>query len=241
MLSHNETIELLKQAQNGSEAAKTMLVNENAPLIKSVIKIYKNKGIEYDDLYQLGALGFIKAINNFDVSFDVKFSTYAVPMISGEVKRFMRDDGSIKVSRALKTLNYQITKFIQVYRQTNSKEPSITELAKEFNVDEQEIVFAMDSRKALLSLDDKQDENNPNSRSIMESIEDENNTDNLLDNLILKDLLKELPEKDKKLIVLRFFEDKTQNEIANLLNVSQVQVSRLENKIIEKLRSKFKE
>ncbi|MGN1212496.1 MAG: sigma-70 family RNA polymerase sigma factor [Christensenellales bacterium] len=240
MLSADETINLIHKAQNGDETAKSTLVNENMPLIKSVIKIYRNKGVEYDDLFQLGSLGFVKAINNFNESFGVKFSTYAVPMIAGEVKRFLRDDGSIKVSRALKSLNMQITKYIQKYRENHDADPSIEHLANEFKVDEQEIVFAIDSRKALLSLDDKQDETNPNSRTILESIEDQNHTDNFIDSLVLKDLIKELPQKDKQLIALRFFQDKTQSEIADILNVSQVQVSRLENKIIEKLKSKFK-
>lgn len=162
-------------------------------------------------------------------------------MIAGEVKRFLRDDGSIKVSRALKTLNIQIEKYIQQYRQYHIDSPSIAELAKHFGVDEEEIVYAMDSRKALLSLDDKQDETNPNSRTIMESIEDVNHTDNFIDNIVLKDLIKELPDKDKKILALRYFEDKTQSEIAGILNVSQVQVSRLENKIINKLKNKFKQ
>lgn len=241
MLNVDETLKLVNLAQNGNENAKTILVNENSPLIKSVIKIYRNKGVEYDDLFQLGSLGFVKAINNFNESFGVKFSTYAVPMIAGEVKRFLRDDGSIKVSRALKTLNIQIEKYIQQYRQNHIDSPSIAELSKHFGVDEEEIVYAMDSRKALLSLDDKQDETNPNSRTIMESIEDVNHTDNFIDNIVLKDLIKELPDKDKKILALRYFEDKTQSEIAGILNVSQVQVSRLENKIINKLKNKFKQ
>ena len=153
----------------------------------------------------------------------------------------MRDDGSIKVSRALKTLNVQINRYVQTYRQTHDNDPTITELAKHFMVDEQEIVYAMDSRKSVLSLDDKQDENNPHSRTIMESIEDVDRTEKMIDHIVLRDLLKELPEKDKKLVMLRFFEDRTQSEIAEILNVSQVQVSRLENKIIGKLKSKFKQ
>ena len=241
MLSQDETNKLLKLAQSGDEDAKSQLVTQNAPLIKSVIKIYKGKGVEYDDLFQLGCLGFVKAINNFDESFGVKFSTYAVPMIAGEVKRFLRDDGTIKVSRALKTLNMQINKYICEYRETHSDEPTIADLAKHFSVDEQEIVFAMDSRKSLLSLDDKQDETNPHSRTIMESIEDEDSAEMMIDNLVLKDVLKELSDRDKKLLVMRYFQDKTQSEIANILNVSQVQVSRLENKIIDKLRSKLRQ
>ena len=240
MLGQDETNKLVRRAQCGDETAKNILVTENSPLIKSVIKIYRNKGVEYDDLFQLGSLGFVKAINNFNEDFGVKFSTYAVPMIAGEVKRFLRDDGSIKVSRALKTLNMQIEKYMQEYQQSNNIEPTIAILAKHFGVDEEEIVYAMDSRKALLSLDDKQDETNPNSRTIMESIEDVDSTENMIDNLVLKDLIKELPDKDKKLLALRYFEDKTQSEIAGILNVSQVQVSRLENKILNKLRSKFK-
>ena len=240
MLSQDETIKLVGLAQSGDENAKHILVTENSPLIKSVIKIYRDKGVEYDDLYQLGSLGFVKAINNFDESFGVKFSTYAVPMIAGEVKRFLRDDGSIKVSRALKTLNIQIEKYVQSYRQEKNAEPTIAELSKHFMVDEEEIVYAMDSRKSLLSLDDKQDETNPNSRTIMESIEDVDHTENMIDNLVLKDLIRELPDKDRKLLALRYFEDKTQSEIANILNVSQVQVSRLENKILNKLKNKFK-
>lgn len=240
MLSVDKTTQLIHLAQNGNVQAKNTLVLENMPLIKSVIKMYKNKGVEYDDLIQLGSLGFVKAINNFNEEFGVKFSTYAVPMIAGEVKRFLRDDGSIKVSRALKTLNMQITKFIQKFRETNANDPSIELLAKVFNVDEQEIVYAMDSRKALLSLDDKQDDSNPNSRSILESIEDQNNVDSFIDRIVLKDIIKDLPSKDKQLLALRYFQDKTQSEIAQILNVSQVQVSRLENKIIEKLRTKLK-
>ena len=241
MLGQDETIKLVHLAQKGDENAKNILVNENSPLIKSVIKIYKNKGVEYDDLYQLGSLGFVKAINNFNEGFGVKFSTYAVPMIAGEVKRFLRDDGTIKVSRAIKSLNIQIDKFVHQYRQEHNIEPTISHIAKQFAVDEEEIIYAMDSRKALLSLDDKQDESNPHSRTLMESIEDIDRTENLIDNLVLKDLIQELPDKDKKLLALRYFEDKTQSEIANILNVSQVQVSRLENKILNRLKNKFKQ
>ena len=242
MLDHAKTLELIIQAQNGDEQAKTILLEENSPLIKSIIKPYRFKGIEYDDLYQLGCLGFIKAISNFDAKFNTKFSTYAVPMIAGEVKRFMRDDGSIKVSRALKSLNVQINRFILEYKANNGNEnPSIEQIAKHFKMDQQEIVFAMDSKKALLSLDEKQDESNPRSRSIMEAIEEPNAMDNMLDNIMLKDILNSLPTREKKIIALRYFEDQTQSEIAQKLGVSQVQVSRLECKILEKLKAKFKD
>ncbi len=242
MLDHNTTIELIKKAQAGDEQAKTILVEENSPLIKSIIKPYKFKGVEYEDLFQLGSLGFVKAILNFNPEFNTKFSTYAVPMIAGEVKRFLRDDGSIKVSRALKSLNIQINRYILEYKaKNNSESPSIEQIANHFNMDQQEIVFAMDSKKALLSLDEKQDESNPRSRSIMEAIEDPNSPDTMIDNIMLKEIISALPTRDKQIIALRYFEDRTQSEIAEKLGVSQVQVSRLECKILEKLKAKFKE
>ena len=239
MLDAQKTLDLIKQAQQGSESAKEILITENSPLIKSVIKIYKNKGVEYDDLFQLGAMGFLKAINKFDTAFDVKFSTYAVPMIAGEVKRFLRDDGSIKVSRAIKSLGIQINKFISAFKKENGDAPTIEQIAKEFSIDTQEVIFAMDSQKALVSLDEKQDEDNSKSRSLMEVIEDKNASDNMLDNLALKEAIKDLSLRDKQIISLRFFQDKTQSQIARILNVSQVQVSRLENKILEKIKSRL--
>ncbi|MBQ0017086.1 MAG: sigma-70 family RNA polymerase sigma factor, partial [Clostridiales bacterium] len=229
MQNYEETLKLIMLAKSGDEDAKTELITKNSPLIKSVIKPYKFKGVEYDDLYQLGCLGFIKAIQNFDPKFNTKFSTYAVPMVAGEVKRFLRDDGSIKVSRALKSLNIQINRYILEFKAKNFDEnPSIDEIAKHFNMDKQEIVFAMDSKKALLSLDEKQDENNPRSRSIMESVEEIDACENMLNDIVLKDIISALPSREKKIIALRYFEDRTQSEIAEKLGVSQVQVSRLE-------------
>ena len=153
MLSQEETLTLIEYAKNGDEESKQKLLIENSPLIKSVIRRFINKGVEYDDLYQLGAIGFIKAIKNFDVSFNVKFSTYAVPMIIGEIKRFMRDDGAIKVSRVIKSLNININKFIQSYQEQYFKKPSIEEIAEEFKIDPQEVIFAMDSARMPISIE----------------------------------------------------------------------------------------
>lgn len=239
MLEQDQVVKLILLAQNGDENAKTTLVKNNSPLIKSVIKPYKNKGIEYDDLYQLGCLGFLKAIFNFKECFNVKFSTYAVPMIAGEVKRFLRDDGSIKISRAIKSLSYQITKFINEQKQKFNKEPTISEIASNFKIDEQEVVFALDSRQAILSLDEKIDEENSNSRSIMESIKEPDLMENVIDSIVLKDLIKNLSLRDKQIVAMRYIKDKTQSEIAKELGISQVQVSRLENKILEKLKNQL--
>ncbi len=240
MYDNNEVLQLVKLAQTGDNDAKEKLISENSPLIKSVIKRYMDKGIEYDDLYQLGSLGFLKAINNFDEAFDVKFSTYAVPMIAGEVKRFLRDNGIIKVSRSIKTLNLQINKFINEYVAENDKSPNIDILAEKFKVSPQEIVFAMESSKKPLSLFSviNDDDSNKNI-CLIDKIEDESKND--IDRMLIYKEIQTLSSRDRKIILLRYFRDMTQKEIANELGVSQVQVSRLENKIIQKLKERLKD
>lgn len=234
-----ETLVLVQKAQQGDQEAKTQLIQNNSPLIKSIIKRFKDKGIEYDDLYQIGCIGFLKAINNFNSDFNVKFSTYCVPMVIGEIKRFMRDDGAIKVSRALKTLNLQINKYVNEYMGVHQDKPSIEQIAKHFKVDEQEVILAMDSSRMPVSLYSPIDDDSEN-LSIIDRVEGEVNEGELmLDNLALKDVIKRLDERDRKIIMLRYYFDKTQSEIASELNISQVQVSRLENKILENLRTKL--
>ena len=234
----DENLALLLMAQNGDVDAKNELINQNYPLIKSVIKRYQNKGVEYCDLFQLGCVGFVKAINNFKASFGVKFSTYAVPMIAGEVKRFLRDDGSIKVSRALKTLSIQIKKYTNEMQQ-KGKEVTLKDLAEKFKVDEQEIVFAMDSRLYPVSLFSKVNDAGDNAGSLADCIEDGNSPDSMLDHMMLKQLISNLNERERKIIIMRYYRDKTQSEIAKMLNISQVQVSRIENKVLEKLKKEF--
>jgi len=239
MLDNTQILQLVFQAQQGNQTAKSVLLEENSPLIKSVIKRFRDKGVEYDDLYQLGCMGFLKAIKNFNAEFGVKFSTYVVPMVVGEIKRFMRDDGAIKVSRALKTLNLQINKFVDGFVKENQKSPSIEEIAKHFKVEEQEIVLAMDSAKMPLSLytpiEDGAESLNLIDR--IESTEDLNG--DMIENIALTELVKNLEERDKKIIMLRYYYDKTQSEIAKELKISQVQVSRLEKKILENLKNKL--
>ncbi len=239
MIDSAQILQLVNLAQQGNQSAKSVLLEENSPLIKSVIKRFKNKGVEYDDLYQIGCMGFLKAIKNFDPSFEVKFSTYVVPMVIGEVKRFMRDDGSIKVSRALKTLNLQINKFIEAFVKTNQKSPTIEEIAQHFQLEEQEIVLAMDSAKMPISIYTPI-EDGADSLCLVDRIESEEDLGGkMLEKLALSQLVKSLDERDKKIIMLRYYFDKTQSEIAKELNISQVQVSRLENKILENLRNKL--
>ena len=238
MLGQDETLELIKKAQSGDESAKETLVNENSPLIKSVIRWFKGKGIENDDLYQLGCMGFLKAINNFDCSFNVKFSTYVVPMVVGEIKRFMRDDGAVKVSRAIKGLNLKINKFVDEFFVDNSRKPTILEIAEHFKIDEQDVVMAMDSAKMPVSLYTPFEDGDEDGLSIIDRFDGQENED-FVDKFALKDIINKLEERDKKIILMRYFYDKTQSEIAKRLGVSQVQVSRLENKILENLRKKL--
>lgn len=237
MLTHEQTLQLIERAKDGDETAKTALVTENMPLIKSIVKRYGNVHVEYEDLMQLGAMGLIKAVNNFDSAYNVKFSTYAVPMIAGEIKRFIRDDGAVKVSRALKTLSVKMHAYIDEYLQSNGESPSLDKLSEVFGVDKQEIVFAMDSNKYPLSIYEKFDDES--SGSIIDRLPAKGNGDELIDNILLKKLLAELPEREKTVIKLRYYKDMTQSEVAKVLGVSQVQISRIESKVIGKMRKQL--
>lgn len=238
-LTTQETNELLRLAKIGDEEAKNKLIAGNFPLIKSVLKRYQFKGVEYDDLYQLGCVGFLKAIKNFDESFGVKFSTYAVPMIAGEIKRFLRDDGMIKVSRAIKTLSIKIKAYIDEFKKENNNAPTIEQLSEIFNVEPQDIVIALDSSKETISLYEKTDDKGENSPHLIDKLIVDDKSDQILDNFLLKDEIDKLPERDKKILLLRYFRGKTQAEVAQMMNVSQVQVSRIEAKIIDNLKAKL--
>ena len=238
MLSHETLVNYIRKAKQGDEKAKEIIFTENTPLIKSIIKRFKNKGIEYDDLYQIASIGFLKAINNFNEEFGVKFSTYSVPMIIGEIKRFMRDDGAIKVSRAIKILANKINRYISEYQAINTNSPTIEHLANKFEVSQEEVVFALDSSKMPISIFNKYDDED-NGQELIEKLPFIDNEDKLLNKIHLSNIISSLTERERKIVVLRYFRDKTQSEIAKSLGVSQVQVSRLENKIIEKLRLKY--
>ncbi len=239
-LTQEETLEFVEEAKNGSAEAKDKLIQGNFPLIKSIVKNFQNKGVDYEDLYQIGCVGFLKAINNFDVKFDVKFSTYAVPMIAGEIKRFLRDDGNIKISRAIKTLWLKIKSYVDVYEKLHNESPTIDEIAKALSVTPEEVVYAQDASKQILSLDAQIDETSNNSQSVLDRVVEEDKSEVLLDKLLLKEAISLLPEREKKIVLLRYYRGKTQSEVAMMLGVSQVQISRLETKIIDKLKNKIK-
>ena len=234
MLDHDTTIKLIKQAQEGDKQALTELLVNNMPLVKSIAKRYKNRQIEYDDLLQLGSLGFVKAVSNFDCSYNVRFSTYAVPMIAGEIKRYIRDDGEIKVSRMVKLLNSKMQAYIAEFCQQNDRQPSIEEIARRFDVDVHEAVFALDSSKYPVSIYEKYDDDSKG--CVLDKLTDGHGENDMLDKIMLKDVIKSLPERERNVIVLRYYRDKTQSEIASILGVSQVQISRIESKVLKELR-----
>lgn len=237
MLEQDETLRLVALSQAGDEHAKEILITENSPLIKSVIRRYKNKGVEDDDLYQLGCMGFVKAINNFSSGYNVKFSTYAVPMIAGEVKRFLRDDGSVKVSRSIKHNAIQIKNYISMYQGATGVEPSIDDIAKEFNMEPQDVVLTLEASTQLISIDEKFDDEDD---SLAERTQDTFSPEKLVDRIVVRDLINALPAREKRIVIMRYYLDKTQSEIASSLGVSQVQISRIENKILENFKTIIK-
>lgn len=238
MFNQEELLDYIRKAKNGDENAKIEIFKANEPLLKSIIRRFKNKGVEYDDLYQIASIGFLKAIKNFDESFNVKFSTYTVPMIIGEIKRYMRDNGAIKVSRTLKILANKINRYIDEYASSHSDSPSIEELAEKFSISQEEVVIALDSSKMPLSIYDKF-EDEEDGQELIDKIPYEDDEEITLNKIQLTSVIESLSDRERKIIILRYFRDKTQSEIAENLGVSQVQVSRLENKIIQKMRSSF--
>lgn len=238
MISQEQLLEHIRKAKKGNEQSKEIIFKSNFPLIKSIIRRFKNKGVEYDDLYQIACIGVLKAVNNFDENFGVKFSTYTVPMIVGEIKRFMRDNGAIKVSRNLKILANKISKFIDDFSLKNCRQPSIEIIAKEFEITTEEVVLAIDSVKMPLSIYDKF-EDDEDGQELIDKIATVDIENDNVDRIHLSVILEQLPERERKIIFLRFFRDNTQSEVAKIFGVSQVQISRIENKILKKIRLKY--
>ena len=200
-----------------------------------------NRGHEPDDLFQIGTIGLIKAIDKFDFSFKVKFSTYAVPMIIGEIKRYLRDDGMIKVSRSLKETSVKIKRSREMLTNKFGREPTIEEVCDELNLDREDVIMALESNTEVESLNKTIYRGDGNSIYLIDKLEgnDEDESEQVVDKLTLRETIKSLDEKDQKIILLRYFQDKTQTDIAKELGISQVQVSRLEKKILAKLREKM--
>ncbi len=238
LLSHEETIELIKRSQSGDSEAREKLVESNLGLIRSVIRGFANRGIDFEDIFQIGSIGLLKAIDKFDLSFDVKFSTYAVPMIMGEIKRFLRDDGIIKVSRSLKQVAYMAKTAEEKLSKELGREPTILEISEEIGIEKEDIVMAIESTYHPEYLYDVVHENDGTPLYLIDKISNEDDVEmDMIDNILLKDMLSKLKPRDRKIIVLRYFKDKTQSEVASLLEISQVQVSRIEKRIVEEMRT----
>lgn len=241
-LNYNDNTELIRMAKEGSNEAMTKLIEMNLALVSSISKKFLNRGYEYEDIFQIGCMGLVKAINNFDENYNVKFSTYAVPMIIGEIKRFLRDDGMIKVSRNTKNLARKLHYDREELTKRLHREPTVEELAEFTGVDKEEIIFAVESANSLQYLYDTihQDDGSPVLLidKLSESAEEDKD---LIDKLALKEALNNLDAKARQIILLRYFKDKTQTQVANLLGISQVQVSRIEKKVLKLMKERLGE
>lgn len=228
--------ESIISAQQGDGDALNSIISGNIALVKSIVAKFLNRGVEYEDLVQIGSIGLIKAVQKFDTSYDVKFSTYAVPMIMGEIKRFLRDNGTIKVSRSLKETAHKAMRVSEEIKNSMGREATIEEISSRLEISTDELIMAMDSIRAPMSLDEALYDDN-NKSTLIDSLEDTKQTaDSFLDRIMLKQMLLKLPVRDRQIIMLRYFQDQTQSEVARQLNISQVQVSRLENKILKNLK-----
>ena len=226
----------------GDENARSQLVEENTGLIWCVVKRFYGRGTEAEDLFQIGSIGLLKAIDKFDLGYDVKFSTYAVPMITGEIKRFLRDDGMLKVSRSLKEIAYKAYQAKEALTEKLGREPLLEEIAEETGVEKEELVMAMEAAGEVESLHRPVGMKDGNEVMLLEKIADTGGAEEkILDHLLLTELIKELKKDERKLLYLRYFADKTQTEIGEELGISQVQVSRMEKKILKTMREHAKE
>ncbi|CDB31881.1 rNA polymerase sigma factor [Clostridium sp. CAG:575] len=239
---YENSISSIKRAQDGDNFEMERLIRENNGLIWSIVKRFMNRGYEVDDLYQIGCIGFIKSIKRFDTNFDVKLSTYSVPYILGEIKRFIRDDGPIKVSRSIKELNTKINELKKYYLIKYGREITIEEIKKELKVTKEDILIAIDSVNNVESIENAATSENKDGKklSIMEKISTGKNEEEIITNkLVIRELIEDLKDRDRQIILLRFFKEKTQTEVANMLGISQVQVSRIEKKVLSNMRKKL--
>ena len=236
----DHTIALIQKSHDGDERARAQIVEENVGLIWCVVRRFLGRGIESEDLFQIGSIGLLKAIDKFDFSFNVKFSTYAVPMISGEIQRFLRDDGIIKVSRSLKEMAYKAYLVKEKLQEKEQREPTLDEIAEHMQVDKEELVMALDACGEVESIYKPVYQKDGNEVALLERLEEkEPQEEKVLDRIVLVQLLKKKKKEERQIIYLRYFENKTQSEIGKSLGISQVQVSRLEKKILQRMREKI--
>jgi RNA polymerase sporulation-specific sigma factor len=237
-LDDTEVKRLIALSQSGDKTARDTLVNSNIRLVWSVVQRFANRGYDSDDLFQIGCIGLLKSVDKFDLSYDVKFSTYAVPMIIGEIQRFLRDDGTLKVSRSLKELANRVRKVKDELAKRYGRAATVGEIAEELGVTPEEIVFAQEANKPPASIHETVFENDGDPITLMDQIADESQ-ERWFDKLALTEAIQTLTERERLIVYLRYFRDQTQSEVASRLGISQVQVSRLEKKILQNIKDQI--
>lgn len=225
---------LIQRAQEGDKEAKEAIIKENSGLIWSVVRRFQGRA-EQEDLYQIGTIGLLKCIEKFDFTYEVKFSTYAVPMIVGEIKRFLRDDGTIKVSRKLKELSYQVKQLQDQIQKEENRELTVSELAKMLSIEKEEIHLALECTKEVESLYSFQG-NDSKALLQIDRISNHSANEKMMDQIYLKEAIQHLGKKERQIIIMRYYQDRTQTEIAKKLGISQVQVSRIEKKVLKQMK-----
>ncbi|AOZ91424.1 RNA polymerase sporulation sigma factor SigF [Paenibacillus crassostreae] len=237
-LEDSEVKRLIALSQTGDTFARDTLVNSNIRLVWSVVQRFMNRGYDPEDLFQIGCIGLLKSVDKFDLSYDVKFSTYAVPMIIGEIQRFLRDDGTLKVSRSLKEMANKVRKKKDELSKVLNRLPTIKEVAEDLGVSPEEVVFAQEANKPPTSIHETVYENDGDPITLMDQIADESQ-DKWFEKLALNEAIDGLSEREKLIVYLRYYRDQTQSEVASRLGISQVQVSRLEKKILQLIRDQI--
>ncbi|MBE4910363.1 RNA polymerase sporulation sigma factor SigF [Bacillus luteolus] len=237
-LKDNEVKELIKRSQAGEQDARDLIVQKNMRLVWSVVQRFLNRGYEPDDLFQIGSIGLLKSVDKFDLSYDVKFSTYAVPMIIGEIQRFIRDDGTVKVSRSLKETGNKIRKAKDDLSKRYGRVPTVAEIATYLEITPEDVVLAQEASRTPSSIHETVYENDGDPITLLDQIAD-NSENKWFDKIALKEAIRELDERERLIVYLRYYKDQTQSEVASRLGISQVQVSRLEKKILQQMKDRM--
>ena len=237
VLKNEEMVELLRKTKEGDMAAREKLIAGNLRLVLSVIQRFDRRGENVDDLFQVGCIGLIKAIDNFNIDLDVRFSTYGVPMIVGEIRRYLRDNSAMRISRSMRDTAYKVLKVKEKFMAEYQREPTLEEIARELDAKREDIVFALEAITDPVSLYEPVYSDSGDTVCVMDQVKDKKNTDDSwLDHIALKDAVNKLPEREKRILALRFFQGKTQMEVSVEVGISQAQVSRLEKSALEQIR-----
>ena len=236
----DETMVLMTRAHHGDKVARDQLVFDNMGLVWSIVRRFSGRGYDMEDLFQIGSIGLMKAIDKFDLTYEVRFSTYAVPMITGEIKRFLRDDGMIKVSRSVKEMGMKVRMVREKLTSDYGREPTVEEIAGQIGVSKEEVAASIEAGAEVESLYKPVSKGDEPGLMLMDKIEDQDESqEKLLNHMVLRSLIEELGEKERTIIIRRYFENQTQTQVAEALGISQVQVSRLEKKILRQMREHF--